>query len=94
MSTIQQVAHAFVAGNKAQCHNAMTDGKAYYLHGHIIARCIPCSDHITYDWCGYYTATTAHHLNAIRDEVKHPVSPTRFSYAWSRDHNDDTGFIS
>lgn len=68
MSTIQQVAEAFVQGRAAKCHNASTDGKTYKLHNSVIARKGDDGNvlgNVTADWCGFYTVTTASHLNAI-----------------------------
>lgn len=83
MSTINQVAAAFLAGTPAKCGNAKTDGKAYLLHGHTIA--IRGDDgnapgNVTAFWCGYYTPTTANHLNHIAKAL----GAKRVSYATAR----------
>lgn len=72
MSTIRQVAAAFIEGRAASCHNAKTDGSTYWLHGHAIA----------FDWCGWHTPTTANHMNAILALLPHSM---RVSYAEARD---------
>ena len=92
--TIQSVAAAFASGKPAKCHNAMTDGKNYYLHGHRIATFEDVEDLpkqstyqgyalASYDWCGWFTPTTANHLNHIAKALD--TRGTRFSYALARD---------
>jgi len=78
--TKQATARAFVAGRAARCHNASTDGARYTLHKSDIAR--KEDGKIVFDWCGFYTATTASHMNAILREL--PGSP-RVSYAAARE---------
>lgn len=67
MTTIAGTAAAFAAGKSAKCHNATTDGVRYLLHGHPIAEWIRLAgrDYLKLDWRGYYTATTANHMNKI-----------------------------
>jgi hypothetical protein len=67
MTTIAGTAAAFAAGKSAKCHNATTDGVRYLLHGHPIAEWVSpgCRDQLKLDWCGYYTVTTANHMNKI-----------------------------
>ncbi len=64
MSTVKQVAEAFAAGNSATCGNAKTDGCTCELHGNRIA-----AHHVVgkvlFNWCGWYTPTTANHMNEI-----------------------------
>lgn len=81
MPTIQQTAEAFAAGNTAKCHNAHTSHGAYVLHRSAIAKRMPDGT-VWGDWCGYYTRTTAAHLNAIANALG---SPVRVSYAQARD---------
>lgn len=64
MADIQGVAKAFKAGKTAQCHNARTDGQAYYLHGHKIAEKI-APGILRTQWCGWVTPTTQNHLQTI-----------------------------
>lgn len=78
--TIQSVAQAFAQGQVAKCHNAQTDGQSYTLHGNQIAFKTP-EGLVQFDWCGYYTGTTARHLNAILKEYGQPF---RVSYAKAR----------
>ena len=79
--TIQSTATAFVKGKQASCHNSRTDGQTYWLHGHPIARKIEGGSVIV-SWCGWYTRTTASHLNAV---AKAYGSNERFSYAQARE---------
>lgn len=67
MTAIAGVAAAFAAGKSAKCHNATTDGVRYLLHGSPIAEWATTDgrDQLKLDWCGYYTATTANHMNKI-----------------------------
>ena len=81
MSTIDKTAAAFANGTNARCGNAKTDGTAYYLHGHRIARRTD-SGQIEFDWCGWYTPTTASHMNAVLAALGHAQ---RVSYAQARD---------
>ena len=76
MTTVKQVAEAFASGKKAKCHNAETDGQSYWLHGSCIA--YKDSRWVTGNWCGFYTATTANHLNKIADAIG---SKNHFSYS-------------
>jgi len=65
MATIRDVALDFASGRSSKCHNASTDGMRYTLHRSIIAKWA-CED-LVIDWCGWYTPTTANHINAILD---------------------------
>lgn len=79
---IENVAKCFASGKPAKCHNAWTDGKLYRLHGNLIAE---NKDGIFYfNWRGYYTRTTANHLNHIHKALK--CESPRFSYARERDN--------
>lgn len=88
MTTIKQVAEAFVLGKQASCHNAKTDGKYYRLHGNEIAYRAK-NGIIVANWCSWYTPTTANHLNKIAAAIG---SNTLVSYAEARD-NEITEFI-
>lgn len=79
--TIQQVAEAFIAGKAAKCHNAKTDGQTYWLHGNAIAKIEDDKGGVALDWCGWYTPTTASHMNAI---LKAAGVNERVSYAQAR----------
>ena len=90
MSTIATVAKAFVKGQPAKCHNAVTDGSTYRLHGHTIARRADGgTEPASFDWCGWYTPTTANHMNHI---IKALGIPSRVSYAKARDAGIRTFF--
>lgn len=78
--TVQSVADAFAQGRLEKCHNAVSTGSTYLLHGNCIAKKRPCG-RVELDWCGYYTSTTARHLNAI---LKAYGQPFRVSYAKAR----------
>lgn len=85
MTTLKQLAEEFVAGNKARSGSAMTNGNAYFLHGHKIAEyCADIRDYKFY-WCGHYTHTTCSHLNKINEALNKPAP--KFSYAKHRDNN-------
>ena len=92
--TIQSVAQAFANGKPAHCHNAHTDGRSYWLHGHRIATfedvpdlpkesCHQGMSLASFDWCGWFTPTTANHLNHIAEALD--SRDRRFSYALARD---------
>ncbi len=78
---IDQVAKAFINGNSAACHNSNTDGTEYKLHGHIIAK--KTDTGFVLNWCGWYTRTTANHMNKI---LKAAGKDVRVSYAQARDY--------
>ena len=88
MATKRQTAQAFVNGKSAKCHNAKTDGESYTLHRSIIAS--RNLGTVTFNWCGFYTRTTAAHMDEILRELG---SPRRVSYAQARD-KQETGFIA
>lgn len=86
-----QLAHAFASGqSKGSCHNARIDADTYYLHGSAIARVDRVNMVVTGNWCGYYTATTASHLNAIIKALRQQSSlvvSDNVSYAQARNTN-------
>jgi hypothetical protein len=84
MSTIEQTAQAFVNGKSARCHNAHTDGQRYTLHRTVIVYRNEQGQLVT-DWGGFYTRTTASHMNAV---LKAFGSARRVSYAKARDSNE------
>jgi hypothetical protein len=84
MSTIEQTAQAFVNGKSAYCHNAHTDGQRYTLHRTVIVYRNEQGQLVT-DWGGFYTKTTASHINAV---LKAYGSARRVSYAKARDSNE------
>lgn len=79
--SIKDVANAFIAGKQNSCHNSRTDGQTYWLHGNPIARKVEAGS-VIISWCGWYTRTTASHLNAIATAYG---SCERFSYAQARE---------
>ena len=95
MTTIKQVAEAFINGESATCYNALTNGTEYQLHRTIIANKLPDGG-IQFSWGGWYTATTANHMNKILETLGEQQGNKylydRVSYARSRDNNE-TAFI-
>lgn len=77
----EDLATAFAKGKPGKCHNADTDGKRYRLHASDIATRLDDGT-VLLDWCGYYTPTTASHMNAILWALG---STKRVSYATDRD---------
>jgi hypothetical protein len=86
MATKAQTAAAFANKLVASCHNAKTGAGIYQLHGHTIAKWEKFEHEgeklITLNWCGWYTPTTASHMNEILSALR---APTRVSYARARD---------
>lgn len=90
MTTRQQVAEAFAAGKSAKCHNAKTDGRNYWLHGNLIATRGDAGNAISFDWCGWFTPTTAAHMN----EIFTALGMRRYvSYAMARDGKTASKFL-
>lgn len=86
MSKISEVAQAFAEGRNAHCHNARTDGSGYFLHRTMIA--VHHKDGgVTLNWGGYYTPTTANHMNAV---LRAMGINRRVSYAQARDAGHTT----
>jgi hypothetical protein len=79
--SIFKVARAFINGQSATCNNSKTDGMTYWLHGHIIAQ--KREQGFILNWCGWYTRTTANHMNYILAAAGKNV---RVSYAEARDY--------
>lgn len=86
--TIDKTAQAFAAGRAAKCHNARTDGIAYVLHRSTIAKRIT-PNIVRFDWSGWFTPTTASHMNAILDALNVRM---HVSYAQARDGKADHVF--
>lgn len=84
MTTIAQLANAFAAGKSAKCHNASTDGSGYKLHNTIIAVKHE-NGGVTLNWGGWYTPTTANHMNTV---LKAMGINKRVGYASARDAGD------
>lgn len=78
--TKDELARAFVARKPGKCHNASTGGDVYTLHQSPIA--VHEKDSVVFFWHGYYTPTTASHMNAI---LKALGVSFRVSYAQARD---------
>lgn len=85
---ISDVAEAFVEGKAAKAGNAHTDGTTYWLHGSDIAR--KTAHGVRFEWHGWYTPTTANHLNRIAEALG---LPNRFSYSRFRDYGADQGYF-
>lgn len=87
--TIDQVAEAFIKGQRAQSHNSKTDGQTYWLHDNNIAR-KGAGGSVIINWCGWYTPTTANHLNSIAKAygVNH-----KFSRKLAQDNNISTEIL-
>lgn len=86
--TIKQVAKAFIEGRSAKCHNAHTDGVDYTLHRTVIARKHP-TGMIEFNWGGWYTTTTANHMNHILAELGKP----RVGHAQARNAGERTFLV-
>jgi hypothetical protein len=69
--TVEGLAYAFVAGKPGKCHNADTDGQRYRLHASDIVTKTDGGDYV-FDWCGWYTPTTANHINAVLRALGEP----------------------
>ena len=78
--TKDELARAFVARKPGKCHNASTGGDVYTLHKSPIA--VHEGNAVVFFWHGYYTPTTASHMNAI---LKALGASFRVSYAQARD---------
>lgn len=79
---IRHVARAFARRRNARVGNAESRDGRYYLFGHCIAQRMHDGSVIG-DWCGYYTQSTARHLNLIASELGPRAA--RVSYAAARD---------
>ena len=82
--TIEKTAQAFASGKPFKCHNAATNGTEYILHKTTIAH-VNAKGNLVTNWGGYYTRTTASHLNAI---LKAFGSSRRVSYAQARKYGE------
>ena len=78
--TRQSTADAFAQGVPGKCHNAMTDGQTYMLHGHAIA--VKQGGDVVFYWHGFYTRTTAAHMNDILRAIN---ADFRVGHARARD---------
>lgn len=77
-----ELAQAFAHRKVGRCHNAHTDGTVYVLHTSPIATWV--GDQVQFYWHGYYTTTTAAHMNTI---LKALGASFRVSHAAARDSN-------
>ena len=89
MTTIAQLATEFAKGNgrklshpSVELRYPLGDAVEYRLHGNVIARLYTDTGRVDGDWCGWYTPTTANHLNHILKAFK---IDRRVSYAQARD---------
>lgn len=80
--TKTEIAKAFAGRKPGHCHNAQTDGSVYVLHRSPIAKWV--GDQVQFYWHGFYTPTTASHMNEI---LKALGASFRVSYAAARDNN-------
>ena len=87
--TVDQLAAEFIKHNgRKPAHRSveirypMGDAVEYRLHDNIICRQYEQGGELFFDWCGWYTPTTARHMNAILKAAGHAK---RVSYAAHRD---------
>jgi len=83
--TKDELAKAFVARKPGKCHNASTGGDVYTLHQSPIA--VHAQGAVVFYWHGFYTPTTASHMNAI---LKALGASFRVSFAQARDSGATT----
>lgn len=81
------IARAFANGQPGHCHNARTDGVTYTLHDSPIA--VRQGDAVVFHWHGFYTRTTANHMNAV---LRAFGADFRVSFAQARDKRE-THFV-
>jgi len=81
-----EIAKRFAAHLPGRVFNATTDGTGYVLHRSTIARWVS-ADTLVFDWCGFYTTTTASHMNQLLAALGIPQS---VSHARARDRGDTT----
>jgi hypothetical protein len=90
-NTVKDMAREFVRGNRKLAHKTVTlrypmgIPKEYRLHNNVIAS-MDDQGLVTMNWCGWYTTTTANHMNAILEEL----GAYRVSYAKARDAGTTT----
>lgn len=83
---MEELANAFANGKPGKCQNATTDGTIYVLHRTVIARRI-APDQIQIDWSGFYTKTTANHINNILKAAGY--TGQRVGYASARNPSNE-----
>lgn len=81
------IARAFANGQPGHCHNARTDGVTYTLHQSPIA--VRHDGAVVFHWHGFYTRTTANHMNAI---LRALGAEFRVSFSQARD-TQQTHFV-
>jgi len=85
--TVAQMAAEFVNGNRKLSHPSVEiryplgSGTEYLLHGNRICRKGDAGNALHFDWCGWYTPTTANHMNAI---LRAAGKDIRVSYSQAR----------
>lgn len=82
--TKNEIALAFAGGLSGRCYNARTDGQTYWLHDTPIA--VRRDRTVQFYWGGFYTPTTASHMNKILTALG---APFRVGYARARDERHD-----
>lgn len=85
--TKTDIARQFINRKPGRCHNAHTDGSTYVLHESPIA--VWHGNQVQFYWHGYYTRTTASHMNEI---LRALGAKFRVSYAAARD-KQETHFV-
>ena len=78
--TVSDLARSFAEGKPAKLKNADTDGVRYRLHSSDIAT--RRGNVVVFDWCGWYTPTTASHMNEV---LRALGADKHVSYASHRD---------
>jgi hypothetical protein len=72
-----EVAKAFLDGRAAKKGSASTDGQSFKLHGNTIAT--HNGDKVKFDWAGWYTPTTASHMNTILHHMTEKAGLPKYS---------------
>jgi hypothetical protein len=72
-----EVAKAFLDGKAAKKGSASTDGQSFKLHGNTIAT--HNGDKVKFDWAGWYTPTTASHMNTILHHMTEKAGLPKYS---------------
>ena len=86
-NTVDTMAREFVHGDRKLSHPSVEiryplgSGTEYLLHGNRICRKGDAGNALHFDWCGWYTQTTARHMNVILHAAGRE---TRVSYSQAR----------
>jgi len=85
----KEIALTFVDGYSGKYGNVVTTAQEYRLFGHTICEYYNDGDKgiYTFDWCGWYSQSTARHMNNILKAID---SNHRVSYTKDRDSGVDT----